>query len=101
MIEAVLALTGLAVAALVVMATVFAMGLVFKTILKLVLLPLLLVKWAVMGILMLVVGPILFVAGLIAFLAVSLVLAVPLLPFLAVGAVVWLLVRSSRSAAVA
>ena len=99
--EAVLALAGLAFAAVAVIVVLFTVGLVLKTILKFVLLPLLLIKWVVMAILALIVGPIVFVAGLIGALAVGLVLALPLLPFVAVGVIVWLIVRSSERAAVA
>jgi hypothetical protein len=99
--EAVLALAGLAFAAVAVIVVLFTVGLVLKTILKFVLLPLLLIKWVVMAILALIVGPIVFVAGLIGAFAVGLVLALPLLPFVAVGVIVWLIVRSSQRAAVA
>ena len=63
-----------------------------------VLLPLILLKWLVMSLVMLIVGPILFVAGLVAALAVGLVLALPLLPFVMVGAIVWMIVRANRPA---
>jgi hypothetical protein len=76
-------------------------AIVFKILFKLVLLPLLLIKWIVMAAVMLIVGPILFVVGLAAFLAVGVALLVPLLPFLVLGGIVWLLVRSNRPAAVA
>jgi hypothetical protein len=76
-------------------------GLVIKIVLRLVLLPLLLIKFIVMGILVLVLGPILFLVGVIVFGAVALVFAVPLLPILAVAALVWFLVRSTRRPAVA
>jgi hypothetical protein len=54
-----------------------------------------------MGTVMLVVGPVLFLVGLVALLVVGLALAVPLLPFVLLGAIVWLLVRASRHPAVA
>ena len=69
--------------------------------LRLILLPLLLVKWIVMGVVMLVVGPILFLIGLVALVVAGLVLSVPLLPLVALGAIVWLLVRGNRRPAVA
>ena len=72
-------------------------GILLKVAVRLVLLPLLLVKWLVMGIVMLVVAPILLVVGVILFLAVGVTLAVPLLPLLAVAALLWLLfVKSNR-----
>jgi hypothetical protein len=93
---AVFVLVGLAFTAVAGFMALLTVGLVIKTILRLVLLPLLLIKWLVMGILMLVVGPIVFLAGLFAFAAIALVFAVPLLPFLAVAALIWVLVRSTR-----
>jgi hypothetical protein len=92
------ALAGLAFGA-VMLALVF-VGLVVRMILKLVFLPLLLIKWLVMGVVMLVVGPVLFVVGILVFLALSFVLAVPLLPLLGVAAIVLLLLKSSRRPAV-
>lgn len=98
---AVVVLGGLAFTAVAVFVTFVAVAIVFKILLKLVLLPLLLIKWIVMGAVMLIVGPILFIAGLAAFLTIGVALLVPLLPFLVLGGIVWLLVRSSRPAAVA
>lgn len=89
---AVVVLAGLAFTAVAVLLVFAAVAIFFKIVLRLILLPLLLVKFIVMGLVMLVVGPILFVVGLVAVFAV----AVPLLPFLALGAIVWLLVRGSR-----
>ena len=98
---AVVVLGGLAFMAAAVFVTFAAVAIVFKILFRLVLLPLLLLKWLVMGVVMLVVGPILFFVGLAAFLAVGVAFLVPLLPFLILGAIVWLLVRSNRPAAVA
>jgi hypothetical protein len=92
---------GLAFAAVAVLLTFAAVAAFVKIVLKLVLLPLLLLKWLVMGTVMLVVGPVLFLVGLVALLVVGLALAVPLLPFVLLGAIVWLLVRASRHPAVA
>jgi hypothetical protein len=94
---AVVVLTGLGLAAFVVVLT--AAGLFLKLLLRIVLLPLLLVKVVLMGTVMLVVGPILFVIGLVAALAVGLAVAVPLLPVIAIGGLLWLLVRDRRPAA--
>lgn len=66
-------------------------GILLKVAVRLLLLPLLLVKWIVMGVVMLIVGPILLVVGLIVFAATGLALAIPLLPVLALGALLWLL----------
>lgn len=66
-------------------------GILLRVAVRLLLLPLLLVKWIVMGAVMLVVGPILLIVGVFVFLATGLVLAVPFLPFLAVGAILWML----------
>ena len=82
-----------AVAVLLVFTGIVVVGAVFfKIALKLILLPLLLLKWIVMGVVLMVVGPILVVIGIVAAFAMML----PLLPFVALGAVLWLLVRSSR-----
>jgi len=89
-------LAGLAVAAVAVFVMLALVGLVVRTALRLVLLPLLLIKWIVIGIVMLVVGPILLLIGLAGFLAVALGLALPLLPLIAVAALIWFLVRANR-----
>ena len=98
---AVMVLAGLALTAVAVFVAFAVVAIVFKILFKLVLLPLLLLKWIVTGLVMLIVGPILFLVGLAAFLAVGVALFVPLLPLLALGAIVWVLVRSSQPAAVA
>jgi hypothetical protein len=93
-------LAGLAVAAVAVFVMLALVGLVVRTAIRLVLLPLLLIKWIVVGIVMLVVGPILLLVGIAGFVAVALGLALPLLPLIAVAALVWLLVRANRRPAV-
>ena len=72
------------------------LALFLKLIFRLLLLPLLLVKWLVMGVVMLVVGPIVFLVGLAAFLVFGLVLSVPLLPLVVVAALIWMLVRPDK-----
>jgi hypothetical protein len=94
---AVVVLAGLAFTAVAVLMVFAAVAVFFKIVFRLVLLPLLLLKWIVMGVVMLVVGPVLFVVGLVAAFA----MLIPLLPFVALGAIVWLLVRGSRRPAVA
>ena len=94
---AVVVLAGLAFTAVAVLVLFAAVAVFFKIVFRLVLLPLLLLKWIVMGVVMLVVGPVLFVVGLVAAFA----MMIPLLPFVALGAIVWLLVRGSRRPAVA
>jgi len=72
-----------------------------RLLLKLVVLPLLLLKWIIAGVVMLVVGPILLVVGVFLFVTTGLVLAVPILPLLAVAAIVWFLIaKGSRCPAV-
>jgi hypothetical protein len=88
---------GLAVVGFALVAVFTAFAILFKILLRLVLLPLFLLKWIVMALVMLVVGPVLFVAGVVAVFA----LAIPLLPFVAVAAIIWLLVRSNGRQAVA
>lgn len=76
-------------------------GILLKVAVRLLLLPLLLVKWLVMGVVMLIVGPILLVVGVFVFLATGLALAVPLLPLLAIGALLWLVfAKANRRTAV-
>jgi hypothetical protein len=81
-----------ATVALIVVALTF-----IKLIARLILLPLLLIKFVVGAILTLIVGPLLFVVGLM----LAAVLFVPLLPFVILGALVWLMVRPTRRPAVA
>jgi hypothetical protein len=64
-------------------------GLLLRVALRVLLLPLLLVKWIVMGIVMLIVGPILLVVGVFLFVVTGVALAVPFLPLLAVAAILW------------
>jgi hypothetical protein len=92
---------GLAVAGAALLFTFAAVAILFKILIRVILLPLLLVKWIVMGVVMLVVGPILFVVGLVAFVVTAVAVAIPLLPFAAAAALVWLLVRATRRPAVA
>jgi hypothetical protein len=93
---ALVVLAGLAFTAMLVFLALAVVGLVLRTAIRIVLFPLFLIKWLVTGMVMLVVGPILLVVGAIAFVAVALAMALPLLPIVAIGAVIWLLVKSSR-----
>ena len=95
------AITGLIFTALAILVTLAVVGLVLKFALKLLLLPLLLVKWLVVSVVMLILSPILFVAGLIATVAFVFALAIPLLPFVLLAALVWIIVRASRPAVAA
>ena len=98
---ALILLPGLIALAVVAMIGVVFFGVLVKVAVRLILLPLLLIKWIVMGIVMLVVGPILFAIAVLVFLTAGVAVAVPLLPLLAVGAIVWLLfVRPNRRPAV-
>jgi hypothetical protein len=94
-------LAGLAFTAVMVFLALAVVGIVIRMAVRVVLLPLILLKWLLAGIMLLVLGPILLVVGLVAFVAFALAVALPLLPLIAVGAVIWLLVRSTRRAAVA
>jgi hypothetical protein len=93
-------LAGLAFAAIAVIVTFTVVAIFFKIALKLILLPLLLLKWIVMGVVMMVLGPILILAGIVAAIAMLVGVLIPLLPFLVLGGIVWLLVRSNRRPAV-
>ena len=70
-----------------------------KVLLRLVLLPLLLLKLVFLGIVFTVVGPILFVVGILVAFVVGAAVLAPLLPLLAVGFLVWLLLRGNRQRA--
>lgn len=93
---ALLVLGGLAFAAVAVFLTVALVGTLVHVAVRLVLLPLLLLKWIIVGTVMLVVGPVLFLAGLVAFVAVALALAVPLLPLIVVAGLIWMIVKANR-----
>jgi hypothetical protein len=70
----------------------------FKIAIRLILLPLLLVKWLVGGVVLMIVGPILALVGIILAFALGTVIVVPLLPFLAAAAVLYLLFRAAHPA---
>jgi hypothetical protein len=93
------------VVTLAVLAMTFAVFIVFALVIKiavrLILLPLLLLKWLIGGAVLLIVGPILMVAGLIIAAVLAALFAIPLLPFLLAAGLVWLIVRSARRAAIA
>ena len=96
--SAIFALAWLAFVGMAVLTGLAIIGLLVKFAIRLILLPLLLVKWLVAGLVMLVVGPILFLVGSVVALALGLVLALPLLPFVALAGLVWVIVRSNRPA---
>ena len=96
--SAIVAVAGLAFAAVTFLAGLAIVAFVVKMAIRLILLPLLLVKWLLAGLVMLVVGPILFLVGAVLAVVFALLLAAPLLPFLALGALVWAIVRSNRPA---
>jgi hypothetical protein len=69
---------------------------IFKLAFKILLLPLLLLKFLIFGVVFTIVGPILLIVGVFAVVVTGLVGLVPLLPFLIVGGLVWMLVRNNR-----
>ena len=71
-------------------------ALVFKIAIRLILLPLLLLKWLIGGIVLMIVGPILALVGLLLLVVFGAIFFVPLLPFLLLAGLVWLIVRSTR-----
>jgi hypothetical protein len=73
---------------------------IFKLAFKILLLPLLLLKFLIFGVVFTIVGPILLIVGVFAVVVTGLVGLVPLLPFLIVGGLVWMLVRNNRRPAV-
>lgn len=72
-----------------------------RLILSIVLLPVLLLKALIGGILMLVVLPIAAIAAVVGFIALALALAVPLLPLAFIGLVIWFVLRAARPPAIA
>lgn len=78
----------------------FAAAIVLKLAIRLILFPLFLIKWIVTAVVLVIVGPILAIVGAILALVFALVFALPLLPLVALGAIVYLLVKSSRRPAV-
>ncbi len=97
---ALIVLPGLIMMAMVAFLAFAVFGILFRVLIRLVLLPLFLVKWLLTGVVMLIVGPILLVVGAVLFLVAGLAFAVPLLPLFAIAAIVWLLVRSTRRPAI-
>lgn len=90
-------------AALTFAAAVFAvavLGLLLKLAIRVILFPLFLIKGIVTALVMIVIGPILAVVGLLLALIFACLVAVPLVPLIVVGALVWLLVKSTQRPAV-
>ena len=76
-------------------------GLVLKLAFRLILFPLFLLKWIVMAVVMLVVGPVVALVGLALTVVFGVLLSIPLLPVLALAAILWfVLVRANRRPAV-
>ena len=90
----------MAAAALVLAGLMFAAAIVLKAAIRLIFFPLLLIKWIVTALVMVVVGPILAMVGAILALVFALVFALPLLPLVALAAIVCLIVKASRRPAV-
>jgi hypothetical protein len=97
---ALIVLPGLIMLAVLAFVALAIFGILFRLAVRIILLPLLLLKWIVAGVVMLIVGPILFVVAAALMLAAGVAFAVPLLPLFAIAAVIWLIVRSSRRPAI-
>ena len=95
---AVVLFAGMALAAVVFTFTLAAV--LLKLAIRLVFFPLFLLKWIVTGLVMVIVGPILALVAIVLAVVFAFVLAVPLLPLVALATIVWLLVRASRRPAV-
>jgi len=101
----VLVFAGLALAGIVFLLGI--VGLALRLVFRLIFFPLFLVKWIVGGLLMLVMAPVLAVLAIVFSLVFAvftvvfgIVFSIPLLPLLAIGAILWmLLVKSNRSPA--
>jgi hypothetical protein len=95
MAAAVLLVTGLAITAAVFLVALI--GLVLKLIFRLIFFPLFLLKWIVTGLVMLVVAPVIAIVGIVLSFVFALLVSIPLLPVLFVGALLWmLLVKANR-----
>jgi hypothetical protein len=84
--------------AMLVKAVLWLVFLPFRILFGVLLLPILLVKAVVGGLLFLVLAPILLIAALVAVAATIAGLAIPLFPLLCIGFVAWLIMRSNRPA---
>ena len=73
-----------------------AAALVIKVAVRLILLPLFLIKWLLGGVALLILGPILILAGLLVLAVFTAAFALPFLPLFLVIGLVWLLVRATR-----
>ncbi|MGH9412026.1 MAG: hypothetical protein ACRD1V_21530 [Vicinamibacterales bacterium] len=93
-----LVLFGLAagLAALIIGGVFVMAALTIKLAVRLILLPLLLIKWLIGGVVLLIVGPILLIVGLAVGAVLAAVFALPLLPLVVAVGLIWLLVRASR-----
>jgi len=76
-------------------------AILFKLAIRLILFPLFLFKWLVTGMVMMVLVPVFLIVGLVMTFVFALLFAIPLLPLLVLGAIVWFLVSASRRPAVA
>jgi hypothetical protein len=67
-----------------------------KVAVRLLLLPFLLIKWLLGGVVLLIVGPVLALVGIVMLVAFGAAVLLPLLPFLVLGGLIWLLFRAAR-----
>ena len=90
-------LTTLAVVAAILKFVFWVVFLPIRLVFYVVLFPiLLLVKLVIGGVLLLALGPVLIVGAIVGVFAFALALILPLLPFIALAALIWFLVKSSR-----
>lgn len=82
-------------------AVFIAAGLVLKLAVRLILLPLFLIKWLIGGVALLILGPVLILAGLLVLTVLTAAFALPFLPLFLVVGLIWLLVRASRRPVIA
>lgn len=88
----------LAAGLVLVKAVVWLVVLPFRLLFYVLLLPLVLIKVVLAGLLMLVVAPVLVIAAVLGALAVAAAILVPLLPLAFIGFAIWMVVRLSRGA---
>lgn len=70
----------------------------FRLVVYLLVLPFLLLKFLIGGVLLVVLGPVIVIGAVLAFIAFALALLAPLLPLLALAALIWFIVRVTRPA---
>jgi hypothetical protein len=78
------------------LAVIVGLALAIKLLVRLILLPLLLLKLVLTGVLFFIVGPVVLAATFVAMIAVGAAVTIPLLPLLAIALLIWAIVKGNR-----